>query len=188
MYADDLCIFSPSVAGLRKLTDCCAKYGELFNITYNTKKSFCMIIDNKPQDMKHFHFIHLPLPYTTKCKYLGHIINNNLTDDDNIARQKRCLYVQANVLARKCCLCNISTKIALFQAYCAPMYTSSLWCKLNKIASKALPSHTIIASEFYSTYPQDAVQALCLSPTTLKLLMNAFVHPYLVLMSSSSVR
>ena len=28
------------------------------------------------------------LPYTTKCKYLGHIINNNLTDDDDIARPK----------------------------------------------------------------------------------------------------
>ena len=39
-YADDLCIFSPSVTGLRKLTDCCAKYGELFNITYHAKKSF----------------------------------------------------------------------------------------------------------------------------------------------------
>ena len=59
MYADGLCIFSPSVAGLRKLTDCCAKYGELFNITYNAKKSFCMVVDNKPQDMKNAHCIHL---------------------------------------------------------------------------------------------------------------------------------
>ena len=141
MYADDLCIFSPSVAGLRKLTDCCAKYGELFNITYNAKKSFCMVIDNQSQDRKHFHCIHLdnhPLPYTTKCKYLGHIINNNLTDDDDIARQKRCLYAQANVLARKFCLCNISTKIILFQAYCAPMYTSSLWCTFKKYSLKSI--------------------------------------------------
>ena len=144
MYADDLCIFSPSVAGLRKLTDCCAKYGELFNnciITYNAKQLFCMVIDNKPQDRKNVHCIHLdnhPLPYTTKCKYLGHIINNNLTDDDDIARQKRCLYAQANVLARKCCLYNISSKIILFQTYCAPMYTSSLWCKLKKYSLKSI--------------------------------------------------
>ena len=143
IYADDLCIFSPSVAGLRNLTDCCAKYGELFNITYNAKKSFCMVIDNKPQDMNIFHCMHLdnhPLPYTTKCKYLGHIINNNLTDDDDIARlhrQKKCLYAQANVLARKFCLCNISTKITLFQAFCAPMYNSSLWCKLKKYSRKS---------------------------------------------------
>ena len=47
MYADDLCVFSPSVAGLRKLTDCCAEYGNMFDTTYNANKSFCMIIDNK---------------------------------------------------------------------------------------------------------------------------------------------
>ena len=141
MYADDLCIFSPNVAALRKLTDCCAKYGELFNFTYNAKKSFCMVIDNKLQDMKNAHCIQLnkhPLPYTTKCKYLGHIINNNLTDDDDIARKKRCLYAQANVSAQKFCLCNISTNIILFQVYLAPMYTSSLWCKLKKYSLKSI--------------------------------------------------
>ena len=74
-----LCFFSPSVAGLRKISDCCAKNGELFNITYNANKSYCMVIDSKPQDMKHINCANLnnhPLPYTTKCKYLGHIINN----------------------------------------------------------------------------------------------------------------
>ena len=113
----------------------------MFSITYNAKKSFCMVIDNKPQDMNNFNCIHLsnhPLPYTTKCKYLGHIINNNLTDDDDIARQKRCLYAQANVLARKCCLCNFSSKITLVQAYCAPMYTSRLWCKFQKNRLKSI--------------------------------------------------
>jgi len=48
-----------------------------------------------------------------------------------------------------------------------------LLCKLldfgansKNIASKALHSHTIIASEFLSNYPQDVVQVLCLPPTT----------------------
>ena len=60
------------------------------------------------------------------------------------------------------------------------MYTSSFGANSKNIASKALRLHTIIASEFYSTYPQDVVQVLCLPPTTLNLLMNAFVHPYSV--------
>ena len=68
------------------------------------------------------------LPYTEKCKYLGHIINNNLTDDDDIAMQKRCIYAQANALARKFNLCNSSIKTILFNSYCGSMYTSSLWC------------------------------------------------------------
>ena len=71
---------SLSVACLRKLTDCCAKYGELFNIMYNANKSYCVVIDRKPQDMKNIHCVSVnlsnhPLPYIMKCKYLGHIIN-----------------------------------------------------------------------------------------------------------------
>ena len=57
-----------------------------------------MVIDNKPRDKKNIHPVVInnhTLPYTEKCK-----INNNLTDDDDIARQKRCMYAQANALAR----------------------------------------------------------------------------------------
>ena len=127
-------VFSPSVAGLRKLTDCCAKYGNIFVITYNANKSFCMVIDNKPEDKNNIHPVVInnhTLPHTEKCKYLGHIINNNLTDDDDIARQKRCIYAQANVLARKFNLCNSTIKTTLFNSYCGSLYTSSLWCNLK---------------------------------------------------------
>ena len=100
MYADDLCVFSPSVAGLRKLTDFCAKYVNMFDITCNTNKYFCMVIDNKLRDKKNIHPVFInnhTLPHTEIYKYLGHIINNNLTNDDDIARQKRCIYAHANV-------------------------------------------------------------------------------------------
>ena len=78
------------------------------------------------------------LPYNEKCKYLGHIINNNLTDDDDIARQKRCIYAQANALARKFYLCNSSIKTTLFNSYCGSMYTSSLWCHFKKQSLKGI--------------------------------------------------
>ena len=64
----------------------------MFDITYNANKSFCMVIDNKPMDKKNIHPVFInnhTLPYTEKCKYLGHILNNNLTDDDDIARQRK---------------------------------------------------------------------------------------------------
>ena len=102
MCADDICIFSLSVAVLRKLTECCTKYGELFNITYNINKCYCN--PRKSKEMTSIHCVNVnnrPLPYTIKCKYLGHIINNNLTVDDDMARQKRCLYAQSNVSAPK---------------------------------------------------------------------------------------
>ena len=90
VYADDLCIFLPSVSGLRKLTNCCAEYDNMFDIAYNANKSYCMVIGNKPQDKENIHPVNNhTLPHIEKCKYLGHIINNNLTDDDDdTARQK----------------------------------------------------------------------------------------------------
>ena len=95
-------MFSLSVAVLRKLTECCTKYGELFNITYNINKCYCN--PRKSHEMTSIHCVNVnnrPLPYTIKCKYLGRIINNNITVDDDIARQKRCLYAQSNVSAPK---------------------------------------------------------------------------------------
>ena len=82
---------------------------------------FSPTFDNKPRDKKNIHPVVInnhTIPYTEKYKYLGHIINNNLTDDDDIARQKRCIYAQANALARKFYLCNSSIKTTLFNSYC----------------------------------------------------------------------
>ena len=93
-----------------------------------------MVINSEPQNKKICHCVNLsnhPLPFTTKGKYLGHI-KDNLTDDDDIARQKRCLYAQAKYFT-----CTFA-KITLFQAYCAPMYTSSLWCKLKNLSLNSI--------------------------------------------------
>ena len=134
MYANDLWVFSPSVSGLRKLINCCADSMAIcLLITYNTNKSYSMVIDNKPPDKRNTHLVALnnhTLPHTEKCKYL-HIINNNLTDDNDIARQKRCIYTEANVLARKVHLCSNAIRTTLFNSSCGAMYTSCLWCSLN---------------------------------------------------------
>ena len=50
-----------------------------------------MVINSKFQEITSIHCINLnnrPLPYTMICKYLGHVINNNVTDGDDIAIQK----------------------------------------------------------------------------------------------------
>ena len=154
MYADDLCIFSPSVSGLRKLTNCCEKYGDIFNITYNVNKSYCMVIDNKPQTMKYTHPVILNnnvLPYTTKCKYLGHIINNNLTDDDDIARQKRCFYAHANVLARNFRFCSSGIKNVLFHSYCGSMYNA---CLTRSSWARPISTRCQFGARQFGAFPQ----------------------------------
>ena len=72
------------------------------------------------------------LNVVNKYRYLGHIIRDDLCDDDDVQRQCRMLYGQANMLARKFHMCTNNVKIALFKAYCTPLYTSHLWCRYSK--------------------------------------------------------
>ena len=49
-----LCAFSiTDCFRLKNLTDCCTKYGRVFDITYNANRSYCMVIDNKQGQEKY---------------------------------------------------------------------------------------------------------------------------------------
>ena len=78
------------------------------------------------------------LDVVKKFKYLGHIINEDLCDDDDVQRQCSKLYGQANMLARKFHMCTNNVKIALFKTYCTPLYTAQLWCNFSKVKMKKL--------------------------------------------------
>jgi hypothetical protein len=65
-------------------------------------------------------------------KYLGHIITDKLKDDDDIARQLRCIYTAGNMLTRKFSFCSTDVKHNLFRSYCSCLYTSRLWCMCTK--------------------------------------------------------
>ena len=106
---------------------------------------------------------------------------NILTDDDDIARQKKMPLCPSQCITSKMFVFDIfPPKLFYFKHTVLLCILLVFGANSKNIASKALPSHTIIASEFYSTYPQDVVQVLCLPPTTLNPSMNAFVHPYSV--------
>ena len=66
--------------------------------------------------------------------YLGHVITYDLSDDDDINRQRRTLFVQGNIIRRKCNrpMCSLGVKLTLFRTYCSPMYTAQLWWNYKK--------------------------------------------------------
>ncbi len=72
-----------------------------------------------------------------KVKYLGHVIRDDLCDDD-VQRQCCKLYAQANMLAHKFHMCTDYVKTALFKAYCIPLYTAHLWWSYSKAKIKKL--------------------------------------------------
>ena len=71
-------------------------------------------------------------------KYLGHCINDELSDDDDMTRQRNKIYAQGNALIRKFYMCTENVKIALFKSYCTTLYTSTLWCKYRRESLRKL--------------------------------------------------
>ena len=141
MYADDLAIVLPSSAGFQQLLNICSDYGIKFDIKYNAEKSLVMICRTKEDKRLNFPDFYLSGQTLTVCartKYLGHIINEKMEDDDDMLRQRRMLYVQANVLVRKFHYCSVEVKVNLFRAYCTPMYTAPLWVRYKKESLRKL--------------------------------------------------
>ena len=135
MYADDLAIVSPSSAGFQQLLNICSIYGVTFDVKYNAKKSVVMICRTKGDRDLTFPDFHLSgnvLSVSVKTKYLGHFMTDQMSDDDDMYRQRRMLYAQANMLVRKFHFCSEEVKISLFRAYCTPLYTAPLWVKYKK--------------------------------------------------------
>ena len=72
------------------------------------------------------------LHVVTSYNYLGHDITDDLSDDDDINRQRRTLFVQGNIILRKFNMFSLGVKLTLFCTYYSPMYTAQLWWNYKK--------------------------------------------------------
>ena len=148
MYADDLVLLSPSAMGLSLLLSVCSAYGIEHDIKYNSAKSNVMIFCcNKMKDIHIPNFLlnNVLLTRVTKYNYLGHCISDDLSDDDDMARQYRQIYAQGNALLRKFCMCTESVKITLFRSFCTSLYTCELWCQyLSESLRKLCVAYNIV--------------------------------------------
>ena len=137
MYADDLVLLSPSAAGLSILLSIYSTYVIEYNVMYNSTKSNVLVFRSKL--LKNVHVPEFEINNTaidrvglSMYKYLGHCINDELSDDDDMTRQRNKIYAHGNALIRKFYMCTENVKIALFKSYCTTIYTSTLWCKYRR--------------------------------------------------------
>ena len=65
-------------------------------------------------------------------KYLGIVLDTELSDDKDIHRQMRYQYCAANKLRASFFRCSNAVKNVLFRSFCTPMYPSQLWCNFRK--------------------------------------------------------
>ena len=126
-YAD-YCLFAcPIVASITKFINILNKAADIADLSFNTKKTVCMVFNPiNPRktvcdSFPNFSVVILSntdIAFVPSFKYLGHIIDNCMSDDADISRELKCLFSRANVLIRRFKLCSWTVKIRLFKAFC----------------------------------------------------------------------
>ena len=130
LYADDLCIVSLSSAGLQQLLTICDQYCAMHSITFNVKKSVCMLFRcsmNTSCDITNVVLSSNTIDYVHKSKYLGILLCSDMKTSIDVCRQKSKFYAQANTLLRNFRYCLDVVKCMLFRSFCTNMYCSPLW-------------------------------------------------------------
>lgn len=129
-YADDVCLISPSVGGLRQLLRICEEVAEYLSIRFNPDKSVCMRFLPKVNYVIPLFEVLLkgvPLNFVQETKYLGHIICDDLSDHADMQKTIRTIYARGNMLTRKFGKCSHQVKKVLFRSYMTPLYCGHLW-------------------------------------------------------------
>ena len=112
----------------------------------NDKKTVCMIFQPVCRskalqcEFPKFQLSGTEIQYVHTFRYLGHLINDNATDTDDIQREIRNLFIRTNVLVRKFHRCSLAVKIRLFKTFCLCFYGVGLWSSftmscINKLKS-----------------------------------------------------
>ena len=139
VYADDMVLLAPSWHALQELIKILEYSCIKLNIVGNTKKTVCMIF--RPRNKEKWISDSFPdftldgckLQFVSKFRYLGHIISDDLSDDDDIRREIKNLFVRTNMLISRFYKCSSNVKLTLCKSFCMAVYDVALWKKFSVV-------------------------------------------------------
>lgn len=132
-YADDIVLIAPSWYAMQRLLGILGAGSLTIDLTCNIKKTVCMVFPPKSRasivanTFPELRVSGSSIKYVHQFKYLGHIINNKLSDDDDIDREIRSLFVRSHILLHKFSRCSPAVKLILFKSFCLCFYDIALW-------------------------------------------------------------
>jgi len=132
-YADDLVLLAPSWNATQSLVSILHAQATYIDMTINIQKTVAMVFTPSRRSMIVTHtFPPLKIDdhcirYVEQFKYLGYIVTDSLTDDEDMNREIKNMFVRTNILLRKYKFCSVEVKTILFQSVCLCMYDIELW-------------------------------------------------------------
>ncbi|XP_013184716.2 uncharacterized protein LOC106130423 [Amyelois transitella] len=140
-YADDMVLLGPTTKSINEMLRVCESFAAEHGLVYNVEKCVCMVfgvVGKCPRNTPPMFLSGKELKIVKTFKYLGHVLADDLKDDDDIERERRALAVRGNMLARRFARCSDQVKITLFKAFCQGFYTGGLWVRGTKRSLDAL--------------------------------------------------
>lgn len=139
-------LLAPSWRALQDLLLVVQQAADDIRMSFNTRKTVCMIFNpcNRRKivcdSFPAFTLAGCKLLFVQQFKYLGHFIDNSLSDDADISREMKSLFIRTNVLCRRFKRCSTQVKVQLFRSFCVCFYDTALWCNFTSSAMNKLAS------------------------------------------------
>ena len=136
--AGDIVLLAPSWKALQRLMNLLFQSAQDIGLTCNIDKTVCMVFSPKcrrlvvADDFPPHSINSIDLKYVTKFKYLGHMINHDLSDDDDIKREIRNMFMRSNILMRRHSR-SIAVKLLLFKAYYMHLYDANILVTFTRV-------------------------------------------------------
>ena len=185
LYADDMVLLAPSWKALQNLINTCDACTKNLDMKFNASKSVTMIFSPYKAMRRVDYAFPLfsingeNLENVNVFKYLGHLISNDLSDNNDIVRQMGLLYGRSNFLCRKFMKCSRAVKLCLFKAYCLSFYCMALWDNFhNAVICRIKAAYIKCIKKFFGFKRMDSVTGMFAElrlPTFNTLLHNAKV-------------
>jgi len=124
MFADDIFVFCPSVRGMQSILYVCQAYAGSHEIIFNCSETAYMMFKAKTAKSTVIPLLTLDvltLKYVSHYKYLGIVLDIELSDDKDIQRQLR--YQYYSVMRASLPMSN-AVKNVLFRSFCRSMCAS----------------------------------------------------------------
>jgi hypothetical protein len=102
------------------------------------------------------------LLFVEHFKYLGHIIENSMSDDSDINRELKCLFVRANLLCRRFHTCTLQIKLKLFRAFCICFYDTAFYNYTAGVLSKFIACYNKCAKFLFGYHKYSSVTTMLL--------------------------
>jgi len=156
MFADDICVFCPSVHWLQRMLVVCQANAKSHGIIFNSNKTVCMTIKAKSANSAATPLLKLGGQYVKSVdqyKHLGIVIDTELSDDKDIQRQLLYQYCAANKLPASFSRCSNAVKKYFFVPFVRPCMHHSCGVISGSHACRGCLWHIILDAELYTTCP-----------------------------------